>query len=195
MSSPFRSSFQQIPQTTILKYFHSLQSDNCLATLFPEKVCYGTLYCVLCHFVVTPKPHLPHLVCCSITIPCKWQTFFGIISILKDNVLFAAWLSSYGGIKTVYCDRQHQRWHLFQMFAPNQTRILQDRGRFHISPIFQMKLNFLVKSAGSNPRGRAEKMWVDIRGNEFKLRTRVLRISASIPVNHKLKVVAFKRLP
>ena len=36
------------------------------------------------------------------------------------------------------CDWRHWRWHLLQVFS----WILQDRGRFQISPIFQMKLNF-----------------------------------------------------
>ena len=150
--------------------------------------------CIVCYATLWSHLNLTCLIWFAVQLQFLANGIFLDHFDLEGQCSFAALLSSYGGIKTVYCDRQHQRWHL--IFAPNQTWILQDRGRFHISPIFQMKLNFLVKSAGSNSRGRAEKMSeVDIRGNEFKLRTRVLRISASIPVNHKLKVVAFNRLP
>ena len=109
---------------------------------------YGTLYCVLWHFVVGANPACLVWftgIIYSISIPCNGVfEYFVIVVICKpDNLLFC--LSSYGGKKTVYCRKVRTAilaMAILKFLHRTKLGLLQDRGRFQISPIFQMKLNF-----------------------------------------------------
>ena len=138
----------------------------------PLIVCYGTLHCVLSHFVVTTNP--TRLIwftgiIYSIAIPGNGfltRILWIIFLQLEGQPLFLCpgcqVMSAEKQFIAESCDWRHWRWHLLQVFS----WILQDRGRFQISPIFQMKLNFWnlpdLKSRGRPPKdvGRYQGQWI-----------------------------------